>query len=177
MSALDSLQVLLVDDNQHMRAIVAAILKGTGVKRIREVSDGSEALLAMRDFAADLAIVDFNMSPLDGVEFTRLVRNANDSPNPYLPIIMMTGHAEKSRVYDARDAGVTEFVVKPVTARSILSRIQAVIFKPRPFVRTDGYFGPCRRRQADGRYPGPYRRSTDAQGAGGGDSDSETSAA
>ena len=163
MSALESLQVLLVDDNQHMRAIVVAILKGVGIKRVREVGDGAEALHALRDFAADLAIVDFNMSPLDGVEFTRLVRNANDSPNPYLPIIMMTGHAERSRVYDARDAGVTEFVVKPVTAKSVLSRIQAVIFKPRPFVRTDSYFGPCRRRVQDARYAGPYRRATDAQ--------------
>ena len=165
MSAMETLQVLLADDNQHMRAIVMTILKGVGVKRIREVGDGSEALQALREFTADLVIVDFNMAPLDGVEFTRLVRNAKDSPNPYLPIIMMTGHAERSRVCEARDAGVTEFVVKPVTARSILSRIQAVIFKPRTFVRTDSYFGPCRRRISDERYPGPFRRGSDAERA------------
>lgn len=163
MSTLDSLQVLLVDDNQHMRAIVVAILKGVGITRVREVADGAEALRALGGFSADLAIVDFNMLRLDGVEFTRRVRNAPDSPNPYLPIIMMTGHAEKHRVYEARDAGVTEFVVKPVTARSILSRIQAVIFKPRPFVRTETYFGPCRRRVAAPGYSGPYRRETDPQ--------------
>ncbi len=163
MSALESLQVLLVDDNPHMRSIVMTILKGVGVKRVREVSSGAEALTAMRDFPADLAIVDFNMAPLDGVEFTRLVRNAKDSPNAYLPIIMMTGHAERSKVEEARNAGVTEFVVKPVTARSILGRIQAVIFKPRPFVRTDSYFGPCRRRVKDERYTGPFRRNDDVQ--------------
>ena len=161
MSALQSLQVLLVDDNQHMRAIVSTLLKGAGVGKIVEVGDGVAALQALRDKPCDLAIVDFNMFPLDGVEFTRLVRNAPDSANPYLPIIMMTGHAEKSRVFEARDAGVTEFVVKPITARSLLSRIQAVIFKPRPFVRTEGYFGPCRRRVNDARYSGPRRRLTD----------------
>jgi two-component system, chemotaxis family, chemotaxis protein CheY len=161
-SALGSLQVLLVDDNPHMRSIVVTILKGVGVKSLREASHGAEALQALRDFPADLAIVDFNMQPLDGVQFTRLVRNAKDSPNPYLPIIMMTGHAERSRVMEARNAGVTEFVVKPVTAKSVLSRIQAVIFKPRPFVRTDDYFGPCRRRLKDERYAGPFRRSEDA---------------
>jgi len=176
-SPLESLQVLLADDNQHMRAIVAAVLKGVGVKRIREVSDGSEALHVLREFPADLAIIDFNMAPMDGVEFTRLVRTANDSPNTYLPIIMMTGHAERSRVYEARDAGVTEFVVKPVTARSILSRIQAVIFKPRPYVRTDSYFGPCRRRVNDDRYAGPMRRATDAHVPDADDAESESSAA
>jgi DNA-binding response OmpR family regulator len=106
-------------------------------------------------------IVDFNMFPLDGVEFTRLVRNSPDSANPYLPIIMMTGHSEKARVYEARDAGVTEFVVKPITAKAILDRIQAVIFRPRPYVKTDGYFGPDRRRTDASNYKGPRRRSTD----------------
>jgi len=102
------------------------------------------------------------MFPLDGVEFTRLVRNSPDSTNPYLPIIMMTGHSEKSRVVEARDAGVTEFVVKPITAKAILERMNAVIYKPRPFVKTDGYFGPDRRRSASKIFKGPYRRSTDA---------------
>lgn len=132
MSALQTLNVLLVDDNQHMRAITAAILTSAGMRRIREVADGAQALEALRDSQIDLAIVDFNMFPLDGVEFTRLVRNSPDSANPYLPIIMMTGHSEKTRVTEARDAGVTEFVVKPITAKTVLDRIQAVIFNPRP---------------------------------------------
>ena len=161
MSSLQALQVLLVDDNQHMRAITSAILQSAGIRKIREVSDGAMALDVMRDHEIDLAIVDFNMFPLDGVEFTRLVRNSPDSANPYLPIIMMTGHSEKSRVYEARDAGVTEFVVKPITAKAILDRIQAVIFRPRPFVKTDGYFGPDRRRSNTSNYKGPMRRAAD----------------
>jgi CheY-like chemotaxis protein len=163
MSSLESLQVLLVDDNPSMRSIVIAILKSVGVKTIREVSHGGEALQALREFPADVAIVDYKMKPLDGVEFTRLVRTAKDSPNAYLPIIMMTGHAEKGRVVAARNAGVTEFVVKPVTAKSILARINAVIFKPRPYIRTDDYFGPCRRRVKDAEYAGPFRRGDDPQ--------------
>lgn len=161
MSALQSLNILLVDDNQHMRAITSAILQSAGIRKIREVSDGAAALESMRDHPVDLAIVDFNMFPLDGVEFTRLVRNSPDSANPYLPIIMMTGHSEKSRVFEARDAGVTEFVVKPITAKAIFDRIQAVIVRPRPFVKTEGYFGPDRRRIDATNYRGPLRRSTD----------------
>jgi two-component system, chemotaxis family, chemotaxis protein CheY len=161
MSSLQSLHVLLVDDNQHMRAITAAILQSAGVRNIREVADGVAALNAVNDHPVDLAIVDFNMFPLDGVEFTRLIRNSPDSANPYLPIIMMTGHSEKSRVYEARDAGVTEFVVKPITAKAVFDRIQAVIMRPRPFVKTADYFGPDRRRVNSPTYKGPFRRSTD----------------
>ncbi len=110
-----------------------------------------------------MAIVDFNMSPIDGVEFTRLVRQAADSPNPFLPIIMLTGHAARARVEEARDAGVTEFVVKPVTAKAVLDRINAVVNKARPFIRTQEYFGPDRRRRQDPAFTGPWRRQGDGE--------------
>ena len=80
-------------------------------------------------YQVDIAIVDFNMFPLDGVEFTRLVRNSPDSANPYLPIIMMTGHSGKQRVYEARDAGVTEFLAKPITAKGLLGALASVLNK------------------------------------------------
>jgi CheY-like chemotaxis protein len=161
MGGLENIRILLVDDNQHMRAIVSTVLTGVGVRYVRETRDGAEALAAMRDWPADVAIVDYQMFPIDGVEFTRIVRNAPDSRNPYLPIVMMTGHSEKSRVLDARDAGVTEFVAKPLTARSILERLQAVIYHPRPFVRSAHYFGPDRRRRDDPSFEGPWRRAAD----------------
>jgi len=159
--ALDALDILLVDDNPYMRRIVTAVLRGAGIQNVREVGDGSEALTQLRHWPADIAIVDFNMFPLDGVQFTKLVRNSPDSPNPFLPIIMMTGHSERSRVVEARDAGVTEFVVKPVTAKALIGRLNAVIYHPRAFIRTETYFGPDRRRQPDPAYAGPLRRATD----------------
>jgi CheY-like chemotaxis protein len=160
-TGLSALRVLLVDDNQHMRSIVATVLGGVGVTQVRESGDGAEALGILRQWPADLAIVDFRMAPVDGVEFTRLVRNAADSPNKFLPIIMMTGYAERSRVMEARDAGVTEFIVKPLTARALVDRLNNVIFKPRAFIRTPDYFGPDRRRRQDPAFQGPFRRKTD----------------
>lgn len=160
-----NLRFLLVDDNHHMRAIVSTILKGVGVRHVREATDGAEALQAMREGLVDIAVVDFKMSPLDGVQFTQLVRNSPDSVDPFLPIIMLTGFAERHRVFEARDAGVTEIVVKPVTARSLLDRINIVIFKPRPFIRSGDYFGPCRRRREEPNYAGPFRRQGERQGA------------
>jgi len=163
MSSLQSLNVLLVDDNQHMRTIATAILNAADIREVHEAADGGSALDILRKKPIDLALIDYNMFPMDGVEFTRLVRTSPDSTNIYLPIIMMTGHAEKSRIYAARDAGVTEFLVKPITAKAILDRIRAVVLRPRPFVRTDTYCGPCRRRRDAANHDGPFRRAGDAR--------------
>jgi CheY-like chemotaxis protein len=156
-----ALRVLVVDDNQHMRAIVGAILKSAGIAHIREAQHGAQALAILKDWPADLAIVDFQMATMDGLEFTRRLRTPSTSPNPFLPVIMMTGYAEQARVMEARDAGVNEFLVKPVTAKGVLDRLNAAIFKPREFVQNEGYFGPTRRRMdADGPTT-PNRRAGD----------------
>ena len=146
-----------------MRAITSAVLNSAGIHKVHEAPDGAVALDILSHQPVDLAIVDYNMFPLDGVEFTRLVRTGPDSANIYLPIIMMSGHAEKSRIYAARDAGVTEFLVKPITAKAILDRINAVILKPRAFIKTSAYCGPCRRRRDVEAYAGPFRRAADSR--------------
>lgn len=161
MADYSSLKILLVEDNQHMRSIVSAILGGSGIRHVREARDGAEGLDLLKQYPADIALVDFNMEPIDGVEFTRLLRNAPDSTNPYLPVVMITGHSERSRVTQARDSGVNEFVVKPLTARALLGRLDSVIMRPRPFIRCKTYFGPDRRRKSDEKYGGPFRRNTD----------------
>ncbi len=163
-SQFSSLKVLVADDNAHLRAIVAAILGGIGLPRVQECADGAQALDCLRRMPIDIAIVDFHMAPIDGVEFTQLVRNSPDSVNPELPIIMLTGYAERHRVFEARDAGVTEFIVKPVTARAVYDRINACVFRGRTFVRSKDYYGPCRRRRQDPTFYGPFRRSTDSNG-------------
>jgi two-component system chemotaxis response regulator CheY len=157
-SNANSLNILVADDNAHMRAIVVAVLKGLGLDNVREAANGADALGILREWHPDVAIVDFRMDPIDGVEFTRLVRNAEGSANPYLPIIMLTGYADRVRVFEARDAGVTELIVKPVTAQAMIARLNAVIHHPRSFIRSEDYFGPCRRRTANPQYIGPERR-------------------
>ena len=161
MSSLANLQILLVDDNPHMRKIASAVLMSAGIKKLLEANDGATALNLLREHTVDLAIVDYKMFPMDGVELTRLIRNSPDSANPYLPIIMMTGHSGKERVFEARDAGVNEFLAKPITAKGVLDRIHAVIWRPRAYLRTEGYFGPDRRRVQSPHYKGPLRRAND----------------
>jgi DNA-binding response OmpR family regulator len=73
---------------------------------------------------------------------------------------MLTAHSEKARVQMARDAGVTEFCVKPVTPADMMKKVAAVIDRPRPFVRSDAYFGPDRRRIDDPKFKGQERRAS-----------------
>ena len=155
--------MLLVDDNHHMRVLLTEILRAIGVKQIFEAADGAEALQLLRSHSIDIVMTDLAMQPLDGIDFVRLLRNSQDSPNPMVPVIMITGHSTMRRVGEARDVGVTEFLSKPVTARGVIERIGRVVDHPRSFVRTESYFGPDRRRRDDQAFNGPYRRKTDGK--------------
>jgi CheY-like chemotaxis protein len=150
---------LIVDDNANMRKITATVLYALGIKDVREATGGEEAFAELKNFQADVVIVDWVMAPEDGIALTLRIRSRMDSPNPYLPIIMLTGHTEKERIEQARDAGVTEFLSKPVSVKGMVQRILNLIEKPRQFVAVRDYFGPDRRRHIDPMYTGPERRS------------------
>jgi two-component system, chemotaxis family, chemotaxis protein CheY len=157
----DLLKILLVDDNHHMRVLLTEILRAIGVRHVFEATDGAEALQLMRSQPIDIIMSDLAMQPMDGIDFVRLLRNSQDSPNPMAPVIMITGHSTMKRVNEARDVGVNEFLSKPVTAKGVLERISRVVESARPFVRTSSYFGPDRRRRNDPSYEGPKRRAQD----------------
>jgi CheY-like chemotaxis protein len=161
--AFESLKVLIVEDNQHMRSLLRALLNSVGIREIVEANNGASALDLLREKKCDLILSDLAMKPMDGITFITQVRTGERSPNPFVPIIMITGHTEKHRVEAARDAGVTEFLVKPITAHSLFSRIAEIIERPRAFVRCEGYFGPDRRRKNIENYAGPWRRHDDFQ--------------
>ena len=162
-AGFENLKALIVEDNAHMRSLLRALLSSAGVKDIAEASNGQNAIEALRERKSDLVLSDLAMKPMDGLEFTRYVRNHDHSPNPFVPIIMISGHTEKYRVEAARDAGVTEFLAKPITAQNLFTRITEIIERPRAFVRCEGYFGPDRRRHQNDDYAGPWRRQDDFQ--------------
>ena len=158
---LDLLKILIVDDNHHMRVLLTEILRAVGINQVVEAGDGAEGLQKMRGHQFDIVMTDLAMSPLDGIDFVRLLRNSPDSPNQMIPVIMVTGHLTVRRIAEARDAGVNEFVAKPITARNVLDRLRLIVDQPRPFVRTEDFFGPDRRRRVDPDYAGPMRRKAD----------------
>lgn len=155
---MNRLNVLIVDDNKHMITIVKTLLRGFGISHFLEANDAAEAFDLVRSEHIDFIIVDYLMEILDGTDFVRLVRTGEDSPNPFVPIIMLTAYSERSKVIAARDAGVTEFCCKPVTANELYRKVQSIVNNPRPFIRTNNFFGPDRRRMKNSTYRGPERR-------------------
>lgn len=146
---LSELTFLIIDDNSYMRSIIKTLLKGFSVRRILEAADAVEGFEEFQKTHIDIIIIDYVLDTLDGIEFVQLVRNAKDSPNSHVPMIMLTAHSERSQVERARDAGVTEFLCKPICASDLYARIISVIERPRSFVRSKTFFGPDRRRRND----------------------------
>lgn len=144
---LENVRVLVVDDQDFIRSLLRHILGVLGCKQISDAQNGEIAWDIMLDNPPDLLIADWEMQPMDGIELVGKVRNDKNSPDRFMPIIMLTAHSERPRIIAARDSGVNEFVMKPISAKTLFSRLNAVIEHPRRFVRTSEYFGPDRRRK------------------------------
>lgn len=104
------------------------------------------------------------MKPMSGLEFIRMVRADRNSSTAYIPIIMLTAYSNQKDVIAARDSGVSDYLIKPYSVRTLVDRILHVIDYPRPFVHCDSYRGPDRRRRADPKHLGPWRRDSDKAG-------------
>lgn len=155
----DRLHILLVEDNEHMRQLVVRILRTLSISEIKSVTGAAQALdLLSKGYQADLIIVDYDMQPMDGVEFTRRLRRGEGEIDPRLPVLMVSGFSELERVRKARDAGVNYYMVKPLSPRTLLEHIVAVMENPVTHIETKSYVGPDRRRGRSATYSGPERR-------------------
>jgi two-component system, chemotaxis family, chemotaxis protein CheY len=152
------LRFLVIDDNAHMRRILRTLLHGFGAREVYEAEDGATGLEAFIHYSPDIVLTDWAMPIFDGLELVQMIRQPGANANPFAPIIMLTGHSEKKRVMEARDAGITEFMAKPISAKALYQRILTVIASPRPFIKTNTYYGPDRRRSINSNYVGPERR-------------------
>ncbi len=139
---LDALKVLVVDDEHAMRRVTRSLLQTIGVKNIRDASDGREGLEAVCVWGPDVVIVDWKMPNIGGLEFVRRVRSPNEFPYPDVPIIMLTAFGERSRVMEAVDLGVNEFLLKPVSSKALQARLVSILTGPRRMVKKDGRYVP-----------------------------------
>ncbi|MBC7167322.1 response regulator [Phenylobacterium sp.] len=166
--ALASLKVLVVDDHANTVRLMSDVLRAAGVGQVFSAPEGLSAREQLARRAPDIVFTDWRMPLMDGLELTRLIRMAAVRPdpripNPEVPVIMVTGHRSAREVEEAREAGVNEFVIKPFTPAALLSRIQLVLSQPRPFIVSNAYIGPDRRRRTELSYSGPLRRTNDPE--------------
>jgi two-component system chemotaxis response regulator CheY len=139
---IQSVCVLVVDDNQYMRKMIRNLLVNCGIKDIYEAADGIAALDSIRTMAPDIVILDWEMPLLSGPELVRIVRSPGVFPMPDIPIIMLTGHCERWRVVEAMRLGVNEYLTKPVSAKALYDRLVSITMQPRPVVQLGDYYGP-----------------------------------
>lgn len=144
---LENIKFLIVDDNSFSRVMINRILKQFGAQEVSEASNGADAKIFIKSSSPDIIITDWMMEPVDGMELVRWIREDNDCPAPFTPVIMVSAFSHLKNILQARDAGINEFLAKPISAKSLLARVQAVIDKPRQYVRAEAYFGPDRRRR------------------------------
>ena len=145
---IQSLSVLVVEDNPFMRNLVRNMLSSVGVGKVHEASDGIAALEIIRAVSPDVVVLDWEMPLLNGPELVRIVRSPGVFPLPDIPIIMLTAHGERWRVAEAVKLGVNEFLCKPVSAKALLDRVLSILLKPRESIRLGGYYGPVPRHPA-----------------------------
>ena len=162
-TSLAPLRILIVEDSKQMRVLLRALLEAMSVTDILIAEDGETGHALYLESAPDIVITDGAMSPIDGYELTSRIRTDPNNPNPYVPIIMLSGHLERERVEKARASGVTEYLAKPVSWHTLYERLIAIVGNPSFFIRTPAYLGPDRRRETDELYQGPDRRHLKAE--------------
>lgn len=157
---LKHVNVLIADPDEKIRTLVKDVLVQAGFTNVKLTNCGERAIEIIRGNDIDLLITDWRMSPVNGIQLIEYLRRDPKSPSPYMPIIMLTGKAEYKDVSTARNKGVTEFLVKPFTAKTLYERIVMVIENPRSFILAQDYRGPNRRRRTDIPPEGLERRFT-----------------
>jgi CheY-like chemotaxis protein len=166
---------LVVEDSTFIRSLVISCLNALGVSQIKVASHGGEAIewlkLMKTDpmkagiLSIDLIISDWDMTPVDGMMLLRWVRRHQDSPNRFLPFVMLTSHSDLKNVQAARDMGAHEIMSKPFSVKALAQKIGGIVESNRQFVHTKDYFGPDRRRRTEG-HGGPDRRTLDDKSPG-----------
>ena len=146
---IQGLNILIVDDNVHMRKITRMMLMNFGAKAVLEAADGLAALEAIRTSDPDVMLLDWDMPVLNGLEVMRIVRSPGVFPRPNLPAIMLTNQAQRWHVNEALRAGVHEFLLKPTSPKALQDRLTAIVFQPRPMVKIGKYYVPGPRRAAE----------------------------
>jgi CheY-like chemotaxis protein len=157
-SGLENLTLLLVEDNAFMLSLFDRVLRQLGFERIHRAHDGEEAIRFLREIrkrpdragtsGVDMIVSDLVMSPINGLLLLQWVRTSKDSPNRFMPFVMLSGAADKEYVEASRHLGASEFLAKPFSITTVYEHLRELIERPRPFILNTDYFGPDRRRQA-----------------------------
>ncbi len=143
----EKLTGLVIENSPMMRTILREMLDQFGLFETVLVASAEEAIQVIEQRVFDFIILDFFLGKLDGGDFARLLRRSGKNPNQKTPILLITALPEHEKVEKARDCGINEMLAKPISAKGLYLRLHTMLTKPRQFVDTKTYVGPCRRRK------------------------------
>lgn len=161
-SAFADAAALIAHERADERAFAATIVRAAGLGRAQQAQNASEALWMLGQDRYAVMVIDWELGGMNAVQFTRAVRRLEDAEKRAVPILLLSARAGRADIDTALRAGVNSYVVKPVAPATLEKRLRPLIDNPRPFIVTDSYVGPCRRRSALDAYAGPWRRKDDA---------------
>lgn len=154
---LSEMSVMLVEKHGYMRRLLRDVLCQLGFRDVRDCDNTEDAFGMFNETPSDMVMTDWAPG-LNGIELLMKLRQSDISPNPYVPVIVVTANTETRHIYMARNSGMTEFLAKPITAQRVYFRVCSVIEKRRMFISSDEFFGPDRRRLRKESFGGDNRR-------------------
>lgn len=149
---------MFVDNNKNMQLIIKNLLAAMDIVDYQSCLNAKNAIGMMKENPPNLVITDLKLENLNGFELIRQIRKGEANVDPYIPILVLSSKTELSTVIEARNAGATEFLAKPVSMGSFYDRLVWMVENPRPFIKSKGFIGPDRRRAMRG-YEGLERRN------------------
>ncbi len=120
-----NIPILIVDDNKTMLRIIRNLLGQNGFRNIEEAMDGQAALAKLQEKLFALVISDWNMEPMSGLELLKVIRA--DAKLKQTPFIMVTAEGKEENIITAKQAGVSNYIVKPFSAETLKSKISSVL--------------------------------------------------
>ncbi len=159
---LRELNFLVADASKNFQTLVSRILLNFGAGKVMDAYTGPKALDLVKGKKVDVLFCDVNLPELDGFDLTKTIRADATLKNRAIPIFVLTSHTQANNVHRARDSGANLVVAKPVSPNILFDRLLWVAKSPRPFVETEGYFGPDRRFKIEGFPDGVGRREEDS---------------
>jgi CheY-like chemotaxis protein len=155
-----TLSVLIADANNFSRGLIGEILRSLNVTNISSARNAEMATGFLIDRPIDVILVSWEEGDaLDGLDFVRQIRRIEDDRIRRLPVVFVTSGLTRQMVINGRDAGVDEFLAKPISPLAMRQRLEMVVETPRPFIDCSVYLGPCRRRKNPADYYGAKRRA------------------
>ncbi|PXA99691.1 hypothetical protein DMC47_02030 [Nostoc sp. 3335mG] len=139
--------VVIADPVENMGSLIAAMMRGIGHRMVTEVTTARDLRQVLATRSYSLIVLDDQLGPPDAVEMVGQLRKDFDNPNRTTAVIMMSSAPDITRIAEARDAGVSEFLKKPFSAADLQKCIAGLDLNPREFIEAPAYAGPDRRRR------------------------------